>query len=197
MNAAGRALCRPECVKDLTSMSTLITEQYRAMQQEMHRNPDYGVASVHYAPLVKQVVDSMRATELLDYGAGKGRLGDALRQLNPMQALQVRHYEPAVPEWSAPPEPCRLVTCIDVLEHIEPDLLDNVLDDLKRVTAEVGVFTVHTGPAIKVLPDGRNAHLTQQPPAWWLPRFLERFELVTFNRMPNGFWVAVEARKPA
>ena len=178
-------------------MSTLITEQYRAMQQEMHRNPDYGVASVHYAPLVKQVVDSMRATELLDYGAGKGRLGDALRQLNPMQPIQVRHYEPAVPEWSAPPQPCRLVTCIDVLEHIEPDLLDNVLDDLKRVTAEVGVFTVHTGPAIKVLPDGRNAHLTQQPPAWWLPRFLERFELVTFNRMPNGFWVAVEARKPA
>lgn len=178
-------------------MSTLITEHYRAMQQEMHRNPDYGVASVHYAPLVKQVVDSMRATELLDYGAGKGRLGDALRQLNPMQPIQVRHYEPAVPEWSAPPQPCRLVTCIDVLEHIEPDLLDNVLDDLKRVTAEVGVFTVHTGPAIKVLPDGRNAHLTQQPPAWWLPRFLERFELVTFNRMPNGFWVAVEARKPA
>ncbi len=178
-------------------MSTLITEQYRAMQQEMHLNPEYGIASVQYAPLVRQVVDSMRATELLDYGAGKGRLGEALRQMNPMQPLAVRHYEPAMPQWSAPPEPCRLVTCIDVLEHIEPDLLDNVLDDLKRVTAEVGVFTVHTGPAVKVLPDGRNAHLTQQPPAWWLPRFLARFELVTFNRMPNGFWIAVEAHKTA
>jgi hypothetical protein len=82
-----------------------------------------------------------------------------------------------------------------VLEHIEPALLDNVLDDLQRVTAGVAVFTVHTGAAQRILPDGRNAHLIQQPPAWWLPKFLARFELMTFNRLPNGFWVAVE-RKP-
>ncbi len=82
-----------------------------------------------------------------------------------------------------------------MLEHIEPALLDNVLDDLKRVTARVGVFTVHTGQAVKTLPDGRNTHLIQKAPAWWLPRILERFELVTFNRMPMGFWVAVERKQ--
>ena len=98
------------------------------------------------------------------------------------------------PQWSAPPAPCRFVACIDVLEHIEPHLLDNVLDDLQRVTAGVGVFTVHTGAALKVLPDGRNAHLIQQPPEWWLPRFMERFDLMTFNRMPMGFWVGVERK---
>lgn len=83
-----------------------------------------------------------------------------------------------------------------MLEHIEPGLLDNVLDDLRRVTLGVGVFTVHTGAAVKFLPDGRNAHLIQQPPAWWLPKFMDRFELATFNRMPMGFWVVVEP-KPA
>jgi hypothetical protein len=81
-----------------------------------------------------------------------------------------------------------------VLEHIEPELLDTVLDDLQRVTMGLGIFTVHTGPAVKVLPDGRNAHLIQQPAQWWLPKFLARFELVAFNRMPQGFWVLVEAR---
>ena len=175
------------------STSALITEDYRKLQQELHRNPEYGVASVQYAPLVAEVMEATGIAEILDYGAGKGRLGRKLDEMyeNP---LTIHHYDPAIPEWSAPPEPCPLVACIDVLEHIEPDLLDNVLDDLKRVTSNVGVFTVHTGPAAKVLQDGRNAHLIQKPPSWWLPKFLERFELNTFKRMPAGFYVIVERK---
>jgi len=56
---------------------------------------------------------------------------------------------------------------------------------------------VHTGPAVKVLADGRNAHLIQQPPAWWLPKFMSRFELAFFQRMPQGFWIVIEARPRA
>ena len=172
----------------------LISEGYRAMQQKLHENPDYGMASVYYASLVADIIKATGATELLDYGAGKGRLGQELRAKFNLQ-LQVHHYDPAIPEWSARPEPRRLVACIDVLEHIEPELLDNVLDDLRRVVRAVGVFTVHTGAAVKVLPDGRNAHLIQRPVSWWLVKFMERFELATFNRMQNGFWVAVEAKQ--
>ena len=176
------------------SEAILISEAYRKMQQQLHKNPDYGVASVQFAPMVAQVIEATRADELLDYGAGKGRLGIALKQ-NLQRPLVIHHYDPAIPEWSAPPAPCGFVACIDVLEHIEPALLDNVLDDLQRVTADVGVFTVHTGPAVKVLPDGRNAHLIQQPPAWWLPKFLERFELANFNRVTMGFIVVVERKR--
>ena len=172
---------------------SLISEEYRLMQQQLHENPDYGIASVHYAPLVAEILQATGSTELLDYGAGKGRLGLSLRE-QVKRPLTIHHYEPAMPQWSARPAPCGFVACIDVLEHIEPSLLDNVLDDLKRVTIGVGVFTVHTEAAVKVLPDGRNAHLIQQPPGWWLPKFMERFELVTFNRMPMGFWVGVEAK---
>jgi len=173
------------------SPATLISEEYRVMQQKLHENPNYGVASVQYAPLVGQVIEMLGVSEILDYGAGKGRLGQTLPQ-HVKRPLKVRHYDPAVPQWSAPAEPCGFVACIDVLEHIEPHLLDNVLDDLRRVTIGAGVFTVHTGAAVKFLPDGRNAHLIQQPPSWWLPRFMERFELVTFNRMQQGFWIGVE-----
>jgi hypothetical protein len=179
----------------------LITEEYREMQRKLHENPKYGVASLAYAPIIAQVIGQLRtaelldATELLDYGAGKGRLGQALHE-HIKTPLKVHHYDPAVPLWSRPPEPCNLVACVDVLEHIEPNLLDNVLDDLKRVTLRYGIFTVHTQAAQKVLPDGRNAHLIQQPTHWWLPKITERFELVVFNRMLMGFWVLVE-RKPS
>lgn len=175
-------------------MSTLITEEYRRMQEELHQNPNYGVASVQYAPIVAEVLKQTGATELLDYGAGKGRLGETLRTLLPEPPL-VYHYDPARPEWSSQPRPRAFVACIDVLEHIEPNLLDNVLDDLQRVTAGHGVFTVHTGPAVKILSDGRNAHLIQQQPAWWLPKFMQRFDLVVFQRMPQGFWVVVHAKE--
>ena len=175
--------------------TSLISEDYRRMQQELHKNPNYGVASVEYAPIVADIMLKAGVTELLDYGAGKGRLGQTLRQ-KIEQPLTLHHYDPSIPEWSAPPQPCRFVACIDVLEHIEPHLLDNVLDDLKRVTQGVGVFTVHTGAAVKFLTDGRNAHLIQQPAAWWLPKFMSRFELLRFNSMPQGFWVVVEARSP-
>jgi len=171
--------------------SNLISEEYRKMQEELHRNPEYGVVSIHFAPLVADVMKQLGTDELLDYGAGKGRLAFALEEmLN--RPLNIHHYDPAIPQWSTRPEPCALVTCIDVLEHIEPELLDNVLDDLRRVTAHTGLFTVHTKPAVKVLLDGRNAHLIQRPPSWWLPRVLERFDLVQFSRIPMGFFVVVE-----
>jgi hypothetical protein len=172
----------------------LISDEYRELQRRLHENPGYGEASVAYAPVVAQLIENLRVHEMLDYGAGKGRLGQALRAKIEW-SLTVHHYEPAVAEWSAPPAPCNFVACIDVLEHIEPDLLDNVLDDLRRVTAGVGLFTVHTGAAMKALPDGRNAHLIQQPPRWWLPRLMDRFELVSFNRMQHGFLVTVEPRR--
>jgi hypothetical protein len=104
--------------------AALISDDYRRMQQELHKNPNYGVASVGYAPIVADLMRTVGATELLDYGAGKGRLGQTLRQQT-QQQLTIHHYDPAIPEWSAPPKPCRFVASIDVLEHIEPHLIDN------------------------------------------------------------------------
>ena len=169
----------------------LISEEYRQVQQELNKNSGYGQASVDLAPLVAEVIRRGRIEEMLDYGAGKGRLGEELEWLVPWP-LRIQRYDPAVPEWSAAPEPSPFVACIDVLEHIEPQLLPNVLDDLRRVTAGTGLFTVATGPAIKKLADGRNAHLIQQPSNWWLPQFLSRFELLHFTRAPYGFLIEVQ-----
>ena len=116
--------------RPIMSEPSLISEEYRKMQQQLHENPKYGVASVQYAPLVAQVIESVGAHEMLDYGAGKGRLGITLKE-HLKRPLSIRHYDPAIPAWSARPEPCDFVACIDVLEHIEPPLLDHVLDDLQ------------------------------------------------------------------
>ena len=162
------------------------------MQQELHKNPHYGRASVEHAPSVAEAIQEAQATEILDYGAGKGRLGEELKRLLPTPIV-VHQYDPAIPKWSKSPAPCQFVACIDVLEHIEPHLIDNVLDHLQALTIKNGFFTIHTGPAKKKLSDGRNAHLIQKPMEWWIPMFSSRFQILKTTEMPNGFYIFVKA----
>jgi len=174
---------------------TLITERYRDQQSQMHAdlaNP-YGVASAQYAPMVAKIINSNSVNELLDYGAGSRLTLIKTIAENRLvsRKFDYRAYEPAVEMYAKPPEPAEMVACIDVLEHIEPECLDDVLDDLKRLTNKIGFFTVSTGPANKTLPDGRNAHLIQEPAEWWLPKITDRFMLQTFQRAPGGFMVLV------
>jgi hypothetical protein len=128
-----------------------------------------------------------------DYGAGKGRLVEGLR----MQGIALDEYfpyDPVFPEYG-PPRPADLVCCIDVLEHIEPEFLESVIADLASITTGLGFFTVHMGPAIKVLADGRNAHLIQQPSSWWLGKLIKHFDILqlhTANVTGVGFWVLVK-----
>lgn len=183
-------------VPDHLKATRLISDEYRAQQTKLHENPDYGTASVQYAPIVAKVMNQYLVEQLLDYGAGKGRLGQTLigkRLVDHKFVLQ--QYEPSDPSMSELPTPMEMVACIDVLEHVEPELLDNVLDDLKRCTLSVGLFSVATLPAKKLLPDGRNAHLIVQPAEWWLPKLLQRFDLHVFQKTPDGFFVLVMAKE--
>lgn len=140
------------------------------------------------------IIHRTGAEEILDYGAGKGRLAQALEEYLTWD-VDCYQYDPAREGIDEPPDPCSLVACIDVLEHIEPDRLEVVLDDLQRVTPCVGLFTVHTGPAVKTLSDGRNAHLIQEGIDYWLPRFWKRFMIKTYQDTGNGFWVIVHGKE--
>jgi hypothetical protein len=171
----------------------VITEVYLKLQQELHENPNYGIMSIKFAPVVKQIIEQFQITSISDYGAGKKNLLKALKSQYDVN-LPYFPYDPAFPEYG-PPQPADLVCCIDVLEHIEPEFLQNVLDDLKAITTNYGFFSIHTGPAVKLLADGRNAHLIQQPSSWWLPKLCERFEIDFLSKTPGGFLVLVTPGK--
>lgn len=176
------------------SPAAVITPAYRDLQARMHADfPTYGSASVAYAPLVARVVESLKINTLLDYGAGKGRLAASLATVC-RHPVRVIPYDPAIPDWAASPAPAEMVASIDVLEHIEPECLDAVLDDLQRVMLRVGFLSIHTGPARKLLADGRNAHLIQAPPAWWLPQLEAQFRILRFQEEAMGFWILVAPR---
>jgi 2-polyprenyl-3-methyl-5-hydroxy-6-metoxy-1,4-benzoquinol methylase len=144
---------------------TLISDEYRLTNIELHRrNHTYGSYGSRWAPLVRELKEKFAAESILDYGCGKGTLAEALPDLG------LREYDPCVVGKDAPPAPADLVICTDVLEHIEPELIDNVIEHIWSVTLKVAFLNISTRRAAKRLPDGRNAHLIVQDPDWWTVR---------------------------
>ena len=133
----------------------------------LFRSPNYGVSGAKRADVVLKLSESMDTKSILDYGCGKGLLAKNL-------PFPIWEYDPAIPGKDTPPRPADLVVCTDVLEHIEPDLLDNVLQDIARCMIKTAYCIIATFPAGKTLPDGRNAHLIQEGADWWRNR-LEKF----------------------
>ena len=71
---------------------------------------------------------------MLDYGTGKGLLVERLRRELP-SGITVTGYDPAVERWAKRPQsPHDILTCLDVLEHIEIDLIDDTIKDIKSLT---------------------------------------------------------------
>jgi hypothetical protein len=121
----------------------------------------------------------MGVTHLLDYGCGAS--ANLAKALKVDHKLTYQAYDPAVPKFSSDPVPAQMVACIDVLEHIEPDKIEAVLDDIARLSEGIVFLSVMTAPALKVLSDGRNAHLIQKPMEWWMPKFWSRWDLQTMQ----------------
>lgn len=159
----------------------LITTDYVEQNKVLHATGEYGIRGGKWADQIGTIAVNMKAVSVLDYGAGQQTLQKSLPHLN------VHSYDPAIPEISARPLPAALVCCTDVLEHIEPECLTDVLDDIKNLAMRAVFLVVATRPAKKTLPDGRNAHLLQYPLAWWLPQLMGRWELRQVNSVPNEF----------
>lgn len=175
----------------------LISPEYAAQNRKLHEErDDYGRSSKMWADYVSNLVRDEGYRSVLDYGAGKGELKARLPRLG------IREYDPAIPGKTRRPKPAELVVCTDVMEHIEPELLDNVLKDLKRVTERKLFFTVCTLRSSKTLPDGRNAHLIIQDQDWWRDKIGQHFGIIkAFMHlgvlMGEAFPLKVSSRAPA
>lgn len=169
----------------------LISEEYKAQVTEKHReNAGWGTTGKNFALIVQRLIGDWAPLNVLDYGCGKQTLAQALPQ------YRIKGYDPAIPGLEDAPVPHDFVVCTDVLEHIEPDCLDDVLDDLQRVTRKNLFVEVSTQKAIQKLPDGRNAHLIVEPCRWWLNKLWDRFELISMSTAGTNFQALFGALNP-
>jgi len=121
---------------------------------------------------------------IVDYGSGKGKLKRALDELK--LGLEIQNYDPCVPGDDTLPSQADLVVCFDVLEHVEPDLLENVLAHIRDLARKCVMLSISNIPSSRTLGDGRNAHLIIEDDPWWQARLARFFHIIKSQNIKDG-----------
>jgi hypothetical protein len=149
----------------------MITEAYRTLNAQLHaRQRDFGTSGAKWAPLVLELVHRLGARDVLDYGCGKQTLAGLIGH-----AVECRGYDPAIDHLVARPRPADLVTCTDVMEHVEPAFVAQVLDDVAGLARLGAFFVISCVRGTRRLPNGRFAHLSVHDRKWWRALIAARF----------------------
>ena len=163
-------------------MAQVISEKQKQLNKKLHEeNNDFGMRDAA-GGLAKKLPSSIkRMNELglcksvLDYGTGKGSIVKRLKKELP-ETIQIIGYDPAVAAFDKKPEkPSDILTCMDVLEHIEINDIDSVLEDIKNLTRNFCYLIIDLQPAVKSLANGRNAHILLAPSDWWVNKISQHF----------------------
>lgn len=142
------------------------------LYQQMHKKGAFSGFSVErYLRDIGDLVEKTSAKKLIDVGCGKA-YAYLLNELHSAWGVDLPFfYDPAVPSFNnQPTEIFDGAICSDVLEHLEESDIDEVLRQLYAWTVPDHGFifiSVCCRPAKKLLPDGRNSHLTVRPSEWW------------------------------
>lgn len=160
----------------------LISENYQKLNKELHeQNPNYGAGKAGYVPFVVELVGKYikerEIESVLDFGCGKGAAKEQVAQENP--SVRVFGFDPAIEEFNAEPPACDIVFSTDVMEHVEPEYLEDVLKFIAGKTKHRAILIIATGPAQKSLPDGRNAHLIVENMDWWSETIAPHMKVLT------------------
>jgi len=145
----------------------MISDELRNTYKEIHASTPFGKRAkipTHLKTFIKESSPS----SILDFGCGKGNLVSTLGEQYP--DIDVYGYDPANPQFASETPCVDMVVSTDVLEHVEPEHIEDTIEMLS-LKAKFHYHLISCAPAKLILPDGRNAHLIQEGPAWWRQKF--------------------------
>lgn len=157
-----------------------LADRERDKYRRMWASPNYHLGSPgeRAVPRCLKALSMQPGETVVDAGAGSGRGAVLLEQAGLKVTLldfcrdaveppaQHLPYIDAV-LWDLPDIACDWVYCVDVLEHIPTEKVDDVLNGLARVAtkgAYLQICCVEDGCGEEI---GETLHLTVRPPEWW------------------------------
>ena len=144
--------------------STKYMQQLRSLHNDPKKKLSFG-GKLKDLGQFYTFMDKWNTESLLDYGCGKGAILAHLASKYP--DTTVIGYDPAIPKYASNASPVECVFSNDVLEHIEPEYINEVLFHINSLAGKYIWLRIDTLPARKFLPDGRNAHILLQSTEWW------------------------------
>jgi cyclopropane fatty-acyl-phospholipid synthase-like methyltransferase len=149
----------------------MISENLKKIYQNIHRDTPFGKRGKFPKHLEKFIKDK-KPQSILDFGCGKGKLVGKIKETYP--DIDVRGYDPANSEFDGSIDDVRvdMIISSDVLEHVEPEYIDDTLKFL-QTKSKFFYHLIACSPAKLILPDGRNAHLIVENDQWWRQRFID------------------------
>lgn len=169
------------------------SEEYIILNEELHSRPEgYGGRGYKWLSSLMYFAGKVGGQTILDYGAGQRSLAKTWHKdyKGRDQYIQaIYEYDPAVKGIKKGRREVCLVNCTDVLEHVEPDLLENVFQDLATLGKKGCFMVIATRLSNKVLKNGKNSHLIIETPSWWYEKAKKYWSTVTMIPINTGEFI--------
>lgn len=164
----------------------LINDDYKKQLQALHEQPKmFNSGDKRLTSALKSFLTKYNPSTLLDFGCSKGLLIETISKNYP--TIKSFGYDPGVPQYeNLPTRTFDVVISTDVLEHVEPEMLEDTLSAISTLFENSCYLVIASYRAKKTLPDGRNAHLIIESFDWWKEK-IERLidgKIVEFNVVP-------------
>lgn len=158
----------------------MITKEYQEQLVIEHGDRKWGSSAIRFGgpDVLGLIMQRSYINSVLDFGCGKGLMGEFVKK----HAPHVRwvDYDPGIAgKDTLPDEQFDLVISCDVLEHVEPEHIDDTIIQIADRTKFVLYNNIACAPANSTFGSGpyqgENIHLIIEEPSWWK----KKFEVIT------------------
>ncbi len=160
-----------------------LSNQYEIMHEKSLKEKNITFAGIvtflRVAPFIRKKFKNKEIDSMLDYGGGQGKqyflkdLHDSIgKNYKNMESFlninSVKIYDAGRPDtFDNLGKIYDAVICTDVLEHCDKLDLPWIISELFGHSKKYLFATIATYPAVKILPNGENAHCTIEESKWW------------------------------
>lgn len=154
------------------------SNEYQEQLRKEHSGYKWGSTGARYSgvDILSILNDRPYIQTVLDYGAGKASLGRFLTEQRP--DLRWTNYDPGMAAYDVLPDgKFDCVVSTDMLEHVEPQRLEDTLRIMASKAGKVLISDIACYPTGKLFSEGpykgQDMHLIVESPEWWKQRLAE------------------------
>jgi hypothetical protein len=175
-----------------------LVERERRKYERMWAVPDYSKTSPGelVAPVAFSEMGMAAGDGLLDFGCGQCKAVDWFRSKGVLAVgtdlVPLRDDVVEASLWDLPEITATWGFSADVMEHIPPEKVDDVLAGIRRSTERGAFLQIATRPDRMGRLIGETLHLTVQPRHWWVEQLKRHWSTVKVGEGATDwqFWAA-------